>query len=231
MKICSKCKAEHSGKNSWCNECRKIQMREYRKTDAGKEATKLAESLRIVTLERIANTKSLAKKWAKTPKGKVVLSLASKTYCAKHRDKINAYERDRRNTDPLFKLACNTRRRIREIFKLQGYTKRSKTGLILGCDFDVFKLHIEQQFMFKMSWDNFGEWELDHIIPLSRATTEAELLQLNHYTNIAPMWGLYNKIKQDMLPSEWEAYIYKNGIDVSAKPIKQTVRGAVCLLS
>jgi hypothetical protein len=229
VKVCSKCKTEHSSKSSWCNECRKIQMREYRKTDAGKAAAKLSESLRIVTPERSLMIKTLTKKWAKTSKGKALLSSASKTYRAKNRAKINAYERNRRDSDPLFKLACNTRRRIREIFKLQGYTKRSKTGLILGCDFVVFKLHIEQQFTFGMTWDNFGEWELDHIIPLSRATTEAELLQLNHYTNIAPMWGLYNKIKQDMLPSEWEAYIYENGIDVSAKPIKQAVRGATCL--
>ena len=43
-----------------------------------------------------------------------------------------------------------------------------------------------------MSWDNRIEWHLDHIIPISLATTEEEIIKLNHYTNFQPLWAEEN---------------------------------------
>jgi len=74
----------------------------------------------------------------------------------------------------------------------KGYTKKSKTYEILGCTFEEFKLHIESQFTNKMSWDNRSEWHLDHIIPISSAKTEEEVIKLNHYTNFQPLWAIDN---------------------------------------
>mgnify|MGYP003672055855 FL=1 len=59
----------------------------------------------------------------------------------------------------------------------------------------MLKLHIESQFKSEMSWDNYGKWEIDHKQPLASAKTPEEVLKLNHYTNLQPMWALENRIK------------------------------------
>lgn len=82
--------------------------------------------------------------------------------------------------------------------KKQGYTKRSRTYKILGCTYEEFKIHLENQFTDGMTWENQGEWHLDHIYPVSLAKNEEELIKLNHYTNFQPLWAednLKNLIK------------------------------------
>jgi hypothetical protein len=71
---------------------------------------------------------------------------------------------------------------------------------ILGCTIQEFKLHIEFQFKDGMSWDNRGEWHIDHIMPLSMAKTEDELVRLNHYKNLRPLWAHENLTKSDKTP-------------------------------
>jgi hypothetical protein len=92
----------------------------------------------------------------------------------------------------LFKLRCNIGKLIRISTIKQGYTKKSKTFEILGCSYEDFKQHLERQFKKGMSWDNQGQWHLDHIYPVSLAKDEADLLRLNHYTNFQPMLALEN---------------------------------------
>ena len=50
-----------------------------------------------------------------------------------------------------------------------------------------------------MSWDNRAEWHLDHIIPISFAETEEEVIILNHYTNFRPLWSNANLIKSNKI--------------------------------
>lgn len=53
-----------------------------------------------------------------------------------------------------------------------------------------------------MNWDNHGKytgnynetWQYDHIIPISSATTEEEIIKLNHYTNFQPLCSKKNQI-------------------------------------
>jgi 5-methylcytosine-specific restriction endonuclease McrA len=33
---------------------------------------------------------------------------------------------------------------------------------------------------------------IDHIIPISYGKTEEEVLKLNHYTNLQPLWSIEN---------------------------------------
>jgi len=35
----------------------------------------------------------------------------------------------------------------------------------LGCDGKFLKKHLEKKFSKGMSWNNYGEWHVDHIIP------------------------------------------------------------------
>jgi hypothetical protein len=61
-----------------------------------------------------------------------------------------------------------------------------------SCSFEEFFIHIESQFIDGMSWENRSLWHIDHIIPLATAKTEEEILRLNHYTNLRPLWALDN---------------------------------------
>jgi hypothetical protein len=52
-----------------------------------------------------------------------------------------------------------------------------------------------------MSWSNFGEWHIDHIVPCAQARDNDELLKLQHYTNLQPLWASDNFSKNDTLES------------------------------
>ena len=90
-----------------------------------------------------------------------------------------------------------------------NYTKKSKSCEILGCSFNELKTHLESKFEPWMNWDNRGlikngefniGWDIDHIIPLSSAKTEEEIIKLNHYTNLQPLCSMINRcIKKSKL--------------------------------
>jgi hypothetical protein len=48
-----------------------------------------------------------------------------------------------------------------------------------------------------MSWDNYGEWEIDHMTPLTSFSLQIreELIKACHFTNLQPLWKDQNKTK------------------------------------
>jgi len=68
--------------------------------------------------------------------------------------------------------------------------------VMLGSDIETFKQHIESQFEEGMSWDNYGEWEFDHIIPIKfNDPTIKQVITRLHYTNTQPLWKEDNNKK------------------------------------
>lgn len=108
----------------------------------------------------------------------------------------------RRSYDPLFRLTNNLRRRTRLAIRGRGYRKNTKTFSIIGCSKPHLVNHIENQFADGMGWDNYGDWHVDHIVPLSSAETEDELIGLCHYTNLQPLWASDNMSKGAKLYEE-----------------------------
>ena len=53
-----------------------------------------------------------------------------------------------------------------------------------------------------MTWENRGlyngtegyGWDIDHIIPVSKATTEDDVIKLNHHTNLQPLCSYINRV-------------------------------------
>lgn len=119
------------------------------------------------------------------------------------KNKENRYKKDKKRKlcDPLYKLSCLIRSSINQAFRRNNYTKKCKTYHILNISFIDFKQHIESKFEPWMNWSNHGlyngmvnyGWDLDHIIPLSSAKTEEELINLFHYTNLQPLCGKINR--------------------------------------
>lgn len=102
----------------------------------------------------------------------------------------------RRRSDPYVRFVANIRTMLAH--SMRGYGKRSRSISIIGCTFDELKVHIEKQFTKGMRWELVGpEIEIDHIIPLSTANTEDEIIRLNHFTNLRPLWKLDNRKKRD----------------------------------
>ena len=119
-----------------------------------------------------------------------------------HKESVNAYFRNKRATDPLFKLLSSCRVLIGKKFKDNNHIKASKTVDILGCSMNDFKEYIQKQFSDGMTWDNYGSmWHLDHIIPVmwknDGIVTEEKIIERNHYTNFQPMWAVDNYKKQN----------------------------------
>jgi hypothetical protein len=103
------------------------------------------------------------------------------------RGKSDEWKRKKIKEDGFYRMKKNLRDRIR--LYLIGETKSKRTMDIVGVDKVEFKLYIQNKFTEGMSWENYGKWHLDHIIPLCQAKDNNEALLLNHYTNLQPLWA------------------------------------------
>jgi len=110
-------------------------------------------------------------------------------------DRNRNYQKHRRAEDPKFAMINRISARMRQALAFKGLTKTTKTMEALGCTSDQFQRHIELQFSKGMSWANRGKWHLDHIVPISSAETEQEIVRLSHYLNLRPLWAEENLSK------------------------------------
>lgn len=125
---------------------------------------------------------------------------AQRKHRAKNVEKYREYDRNRgkRNrSDPVKRLTSNMRCLLNHHLRKRGFTKRSRTAHVLGCSWEEFAAHIERQFLPGMTWENRHLWQIDHIVPMSTAKTEADVLSLNHVSNLRPAWSADNRSKSD----------------------------------
>jgi hypothetical protein len=108
-----------------------------------------------------------------------------------------AYLRKRKN--PLERFKYSVRARTYQAFKRNYWIKNSGSEKLLGCDWETAIKHIESQFEPWMTWDNYGKWQIDHIIPLASAKTKKEVEQLCRYTNLQPLKTEENQRKGDKI--------------------------------
>lgn len=138
-------------------------------------------------------------------KNKEAISTWMKKYAEDNREvlreKAKKYRRKRYNSDELFKMKSDIRTRIRSGFKSYGGKDKSSIEY-LGCSIEFYKEYLESKFTEGMNWDNYGEWHIDHIVPLASAKTKIELGSLFHYKNTQPLWAEDNLRKGDKLM--WE---------------------------
>ena len=105
-----------------------------------------------------------------------------------------AYEKQRIHDDSTFKLVKNLRCSLTHILKSINCGHKFKTLQIIGCSKQHLKGYIEAKFKDGMTWDNHGEWHIDHIKPVSLfdVSDEEQQKKCFHYTNLQPLWAKDN---------------------------------------
>ncbi len=133
-----------------------------------------------------------------------------KKYKKENKEKIKninkRYRKHRMDNDLVFRSKIYARNLIRKSISKKGYSKKSKTYKILGCSYIEFKEYLESKFSNGINWENRELWHIDHIIPISFADSEEEVILLNHYTNLKPIWSFENTIKSDRIEEKTDLY-------------------------
>lgn len=123
------------------------------------------------------------------------------------REKINRYQREYRarrcKSDPEFLCLLL----MHDIFKratkaVKGGDGTSKFS-VLGYGPEDLRLHMEKQFSRGMSWDNHGEWHIDHIIPVAEMIKAGikDPAKIHCLSNLRPLWATDNLKKGDRVVS------------------------------
>jgi Zn ribbon nucleic-acid-binding protein/plasmid maintenance system antidote protein VapI len=104
------------------------------------------------------------------------------------------YEKNRKLTDAEFKLLKTLRSRLGCAIKRQQSNKCDTTIELLGCSISFLKIFLESKFKEGMTWENHGEWHIDHIKPCAsfNLLDENEQKKCFHYTNLQPLWASEN---------------------------------------
>lgn len=124
---------------------------------------------------------------------------ARKRYYEEHRPRMVslqvAYAKTRSAIDPLYRMRSRLRTLVKSALKRKAIRASKRTTELLGCSIETALQHLEHKFAPGMSWQNHGEWHIDHIAPLASAKTENDLYRLCHYTNLQPLWAKENLVK------------------------------------
>jgi hypothetical protein len=180
-----------------------------------KNKEKLAESKKKFYEENKKQISEQVKRYRENNKDKI--AEAKKKFYEENKEKIAEYKtqyyKDKRhycdhNTikkickicDPNGKLKALVSSRIHHALKAN---KLKKSIEYLGCDIETFRTHLEKTFKEGMSWENMGDWEIDHYCPLEykqdgvKPSIE-EVGRRLHYTNTQAMWQKDNRSKSNL---------------------------------
>lgn len=152
--------------------------REYRKTDKWKaysqaynQTEKAIEKRRAI--QKTEESKAYQKKYWKT-------------------EKYLKYLREKKKNNIQYRIACLLRTRLNKA--LHRLAKKGSAVSQLGCSIEYLKEYLASKFVDGMTWDNRGEWHIDHIKPLAAFDLEDidQLSEACHYTNLQPLWAIDN---------------------------------------
>lgn len=177
-------------------EGKKVYMREYRqrKKDeikASRRAYFLANKerenatrreLRKKNPDYAENDRASSKKWRE----------ANKDYFNEYR---REYHKKNYTGDSPYRLKMILRCRLRRA--IVNNQKAGSAVADLGCSIPELITHLENKFVEGMSWDNWGEWQIDHIKPLAKfdLSDRQQFVQATHFTNLQPLWRADNQRK------------------------------------
>lgn len=152
------------------------------------------------------NTKERAKKLRKVresdPVNKAKKLAYQREYAKKNREKIREKYK-RWESKPTNKIGKRLRSRISSALKRNVSNQKAKkldsNRKLLGISYDELAIYLKNLFIEGMSWDNYGSWHIDHIIPCKYFDLSIEENQriCFNYQNLNPMWSTDNQSKSD----------------------------------
>jgi hypothetical protein len=126
----------------------------------------------------------------------------------KERHRTSEYKNWRREYDLVYRenLDYKISKSLRDrLYKAVSRESKAESAVeLVGCSIDELKFHLESLFTEGMSWDNYGDWHIDHIRPcISFDLTDIrQQMECFHYSNLRPLWGYENRSKGGI----WEGY-------------------------
>lgn len=166
---------------------------------------------------RLAYMKEYQRKNAAQLKAKK--RMQARRYYEKNRDEMLAKCRAYRRTfgravsarraqkikeSPAAMLVSRLRHRLYLAFARAKAGKKTSTLGLVGCTPEFLVKWIESQFADGMTFANYGQWHVDHIIPCAAfdLSDQSQQQVAFHFTNLRPLWGVENAAKKDSLPVE-----------------------------
>ena len=212
-----------TGYDTWCKDCRRESIRKRLQTEEGKEknrlnAKKFRESeigqQKIKEYQQSEECKQSLHKYNVSEKGRAkrreyrqredVKAKDLEYQKRRFQDPVNRENRrqklkEKYDNDSLHRMKHLLRGRIKDC--ILGYKKSMSSEKLLGCSWEEARKYLESQFQEGMSWDNYGEWQIDHIIPCSRFDFSNPIHQriCFNYRNLQPLWAKDNKEKFNKL--------------------------------
>jgi hypothetical protein len=182
--------------------------RNWRRENKDKVAEAQRKYLSKITPPRIKDPN-------RPPRGKTKEERAAyqKYYRQFNKLKITArrkiYEATQREERPELRIKAALRQRIRRVLK--GKSKSASSMTLLGCSLNELKSYLENKFKPNMTWENYGEWHIDHIRPCASFDLLIPLEQEKcfHYTNLQPLWAKENLEKGILTSTETSDSILK----------------------
>jgi hypothetical protein len=175
-------------------EAHKKRAQEYYKNNMASAVKRVAES----RLKNPEETK--IKRQAEYEKYKERALENARRWAKENPEKRKEVARDyakRFYSNPENKPVLAARKLVSRITSLTGNRSQGRTEKALGYSVAEFRAHIERNFLDGMSWDNHGEWHIDHIIPVSEMVALGITCpkKINALKNLIPVWACDNLSK------------------------------------
>jgi len=200
-----KCKKSENGRRTKCKECIGAYNKKYRNKKNNKKTAKTYQSKYYK--ENKKKLLGTMKEYRGIDENKEKAKTYHKKYREKNKDRIVGRQRDwsqKQSANNIqFRIKKNIRERIRAVIRRRNTIKPESSIRALGCDVSFLikrfenKFHCHPRTREMMSWDNYGDWHIDHIIPLASfdLANKGQFLKACHYTNLQPLWAEENLSK------------------------------------
>ena len=105
------------------------------------------------------------------------------------------------NEKVIYQIFKNLNSRICMELKRLNIERSFKYSNVLGCSINKFEQYLLFHMKEGMTFDNYGEWEVDHIIPFSHFdfNDSNDICKCCNYNNLQPLWKLENRQKSNKI--------------------------------